>query len=395
MLGARKGWCDRFRRTAAVAVALVTLLSQTGCRAEVPWPFWQAYRAKFVDVSGRVIDHDPGTNEHTTSEGMAYGMFFALVSNDRPTFDKMLRWTEDNLAGGDLTARLPAWNWGKSPDGQWKTLDANSAADADLWMAYDLVEAGRLWKDERLAKLGTVLANHIAQSEVALVPGLGTVLLPGPQGFRPDPNTFILNPSYTPPQVVARLRLNAPQGPWASLLESYPMLLQGSAPAGYVMDWVTAGTGVHPSETPAQLATGKNDFTPVGGYEAIRVYLWLGMSDKNTTGVSESLGSLQGMGHYMQTAATPPLQVDSTGKVLNPEGTVGFSAAMIPYLVSTGRMNQAGAQNDRLTASRDAASGLYGRSPQYYDQNLALFATGWQQGRFRFDRDGKLRLKWK
>ncbi|WP_047486880.1 cellulose synthase complex periplasmic endoglucanase BcsZ [Terriglobus sp. TAA 43] len=393
MLGVRKGWRNCFRRTAAVAIACVTLLSQTGCRAEVPWPLWQSYRAKFVDASGRVIDHD--ANERTTSEGMAYGMFFALVTNDRPTFDKMLRWTEDNLAGGDLTARLPAWNWGKSPEGQWKTLDANSAADADLWMAYDLVEAGRMWKDDRLAKLGTVLANHIAQSEVALIPGLGAVLLPGPQGFHPDQNIFILNPSYTPPQVVARLRFDSPTGPWASLLESYPMLVQGSSPAGYAMDWVTAGTGVRPSGTPAQLATGKTDFTPIGAYEAIRVYLWLGMADKGTVGISESLGYLQGMGRYMQTAPTPPLQVDSTGKILNPEGTVGFSAAMIPYLVATGRMSQAKSQNDRLTASKDSATGLYGHSSLYYDQNLAMFATGWQEGRFHFDRDGKLRLKWK
>ena len=40
-------------------------------------------------------------------------MFFALVANDRARFDKLLSWTEANLAGGDLTQRLPAWSWGK------------------------------------------------------------------------------------------------------------------------------------------------------------------------------------------------------------------------------------------------------------------------------------------
>jgi endoglucanase len=50
---------------------------------------------------------------------------------------------------------------------------------------------------------------------------------------------------------------------------------------------------------------------------------------------------------------------------------------------------------DRLAATKDAASGLYGKTANYYDQNLALFANGWIEGRYRFDRDGKLRVKWK
>jgi endoglucanase len=361
----------------------------------MPWPLWQQYRAHFIDGSGRVIDHDPTSADKTTSEGMAYAMFFALVVNDRATFDKALHWTEDNLAGGDLTARLPSWNWGKSPEGQWKTLDINSASDADLWMAYDLLEAGRLWKDDRLEKLGMVMADRIAHSEVALVPGLGTMLLPGPQGFHPQPNTFILNPSYMPPQVLARLKQQSPQGPWGAVLESLPRLLQGSSTAGYAMDWVTAGSTIAASPAPAELATGKGGFTPVGSYDAIRVYLWLGMADTNTASVQPSLQAVNGMSGYLQSNVTPPLQVDAAGKVINSEGTIGFSAAVIPYLTAMGRKNEAKAQLTRLQASADTASGLYGRSIQYYDQNLALFATGWQEGRFRFDRDGKLKLKWK
>lgn len=395
MQAAGRRWVERTRRMATIAVSCAVLLLQTGCRAEVPWPLWQAYRTKFLDASGRVIDHDAGANDHTTSEGMAYGMFFALVTNDRASFDKMLHWTEDNLAGGDLTARLPSWNWGKLPDGKWGTLDANSAADADLWMAYDLLEAGRMWKDDRLAKMGSVLSDRIAHSEVALVPGLGTVLLPGSFGYHPQENTFILNPSYTPPQVLARLRVDAPQGPWSSLQQSYPLMIQGSAPGGFPMDWITAGTSINPSGTPTQLATGKTDFTPVSSWESIRVYLWLGMADKGTPGVAEAMEYVPGMARYLQSESTPPLAVDSTGKITNSAGPIGFSAAVIPYLLALGQKGQAKVQSDRLTASKDAATGLYGHSTSYYDQNLAMFSTGWTEGRFRFDRDGKLKLKWK
>jgi endoglucanase len=53
----------------------------------------------------------------------------------------------------------------------------------------------------------------------------------------------------------------------------------------------------------------------------------------------------------------------------------------------------ADAQVERLAATKDAASGLYGKNASYYDQNLALFANGWVEERYRFDRDGKLRVK--
>jgi endoglucanase len=40
-------------------------------------------------------------------------------------------------------------------------------------------------------------------------------------------------------------------------------------------------------------------------------------------------------------------------------------------------------------------TGLYGKEPHYYDQNLALFGEGWLSRRFRFDASGGLRLEWR
>ncbi len=384
-----------WRRYAAAVLACGLLSLQTGCRAEQPWPLWQKYRERFIEPSGRVVDRDPAADGHTTSEGMAYAMFFALVVNDRVTFDKLLRWTEDNLAGGDLTARLPSWSWGHTPSGEWKVLDLNSAGDADLWMAYDFLEAGRLWHDDRTAKLGQVMLDRIEHSEVALSQGLGTVLLPGPTGFHPQPNLLILNPSYMPPQVLARLKDEQPTGPWGSIMDTLPALLQGASPAGFAMDWITTGAMIAPSGTPAELATGKPGAIPVGSYDAIRVYLWLGMADKDTPGVTDSLRAVGGMARYMDGNVIPPLQVGVDGKAINPEGTVGFSAAVIPYLNAVGKKSQGKAQQTRLDAAMDTSSGLYGHAGEYYDQNLALFATGYEEGRFRFDRTGRLKLKWK
>src|SRR5438045_5725152 len=100
---------------------LAAILIIANCGAEDWTPLWKSYTAAFMDNQIRVIDHDAG--DRTTSEGQAYAMFFALVANDRPRFDSLLRWTEINLASGDLTSHLPAWSWGKVPNNNWGIID--------------------------------------------------------------------------------------------------------------------------------------------------------------------------------------------------------------------------------------------------------------------------------
>src|SRR3989442_10032909 len=165
---------------AAVSLLVMTLVS-LNCAAQDWLSLWKSYAAAFMDNQIRVIDHDAG--DRTTSEGQAYAMFFALVANDRPRFDGLLRWTEVNLASGDLTSHLPAWAWGKGPNNKWGTIDSNSASDADVWIAYTLLQAGSAWKEPHYTWLGTALAKCIATEETAQIAGFGTVLLPGVSGF--------------------------------------------------------------------------------------------------------------------------------------------------------------------------------------------------------------------
>ena len=379
----------------ALVLLLAMLTALQGCDAQPqPWPLWEAYTKRFLDDQGRIIDRSAG--DRTTSEGQAYALFFALVDNDKPKFEKILKWTEANLAGGDLTSRLPAWEWGHTSDGNWKTRDDNPASDADLWLTYTLLEAGRLWHDPRYENLGKVLAARVAKEEVGLVPGLGTALLPGPHGFHPDEQNYVLNPSYMPLPVVAYLAKTMPEGPWGEVLETMPLLYSAQAGNGFAMDWISAGGGgLRAVAPPTEPTAGKQEPQPAGSYDAIRVYLWAGIADPGTRGRAEILAQLGGMGNGMKSAVTPPLEVDSSGKVLRADGPVGFSAAVIPYLDAIGLKRQAKLQQDRMVASQDPATGLYGRPGEYYDENLALFSTGWTEQRYRFDRDGKLHLKWK
>ena len=384
-----------FRRSpafcAAFSLGLVCSLQERALAQS--WPLWEHYAQNAIDAQGRVIDHS--AQDWTTSEGQAYGMFFALVANDRSRFDKILDWTEVNLAQGDLTLHLPAWNWGKNPDGSWKTIDPNPASDADLWMAYTLMEAGRLWHEPRYDKLGRMMAQRIAQVEVVTVPGLGTTLLPGPYGFHPDGTTWLLNPSYMPPSVLTYFSTVIPRGPWGEVRDSLQKILAEGSGGGFAMNWVLAGYLLKPGPTPAQLAAGNLTAPGFGSYDAIRVYLWLGMADRDTPGLKVLLGTMSGMSSYMSNHVTPPLVVDSTGKVIDPNAPPGFSAALIPFLSAVGMKKEATLQKDRLTVTQDQASGLYGHGKVYYDQNLALFGMGWSEQRIHFERDGRLRVKWK
>ncbi len=380
------------RRILTTCITLLLLLSTHACKAQQSWPLWESYANKFLDAQGRVIDRS--ANDRSTTEGQAYAMFFALVANDRTRFEKLVQWTEINMAQGDLTLHLPAWEWGKAEDGSWRVLDPNPAADADLWMAYSLDEAGRLWHNERYGKLGSLIADRVAEQEIVPVPAVGVTLLPGAKGFHPDDKTWFINPSYMPPQLLSYFAHRKPSSSWTRVADTLPLI--SAAKTGWAMDWMKAdGKTVTPSPAPAAAQENKPESATVGSYDAIRVYLWAGLADSHTPGTRESLANLTSMATYLKTHVTPPLRVDASGKVIDTDAPAGFSAAVIPYLHALGMKDQAKQQMDRLAATLDSKSGLYGHNGDYYDQNLAMFTTGWADHRYQFEADGRLHVKWK
>lgn len=374
-------------------LCLLLISAVTGCRSS-SWKLWNAYAARFVDSQGRVFD--PYGDQHTTSENQAYAMFFALTANDRAHFDRILAWTEVDLAQGDLKMHLPARYWAKDMSGKWSVQDPNSASDADVWMAYTLIEAGRLWGAPRYTDIGRNMLTQIAHTEVANLPGFGLMLLPGPVGFQRD-NTWILNPSYVPVFLFERLAVVDPTGPWRQIANNVPRLLQQSARHGYAMDWVTyyPGDGFYPAaEQHPGTYPGKAD-GPGGGYDAIRVYLWAGMQP-NHDGVREKLVSaIDAMGGYLGNHDAPPVRVNEQGIPSSQTGPVGFSAAVLPYLRAfPGRSSLSAQQMIRMSLMKDDSTGLYGKNQTLYDQNLVLFGTGYLDGRFKFGPSGELNVKW-
>lgn len=344
------------------------------------WPAWEAFRERYIEEGGRVVDRS-SERIPSTSEGQSYALFFALVANDRPAFERILRWTEENLADGDLTGRLPAWQWGKRDDGTWGMLDANAATDSDLWIAYTLAEAGRLWKAPKYSALGELLAERILREETDDIPGLGRTLLPGPKGFKLESSLWKLNPSYVPLQLVQRMAALYPKSAWRHLVPSSVDLLVRSAPRGFAPEWVfyKAGEGFR-----VDPATGGE-----GSYNAIRVYLWVGMLAADEPVRAVLMKRFAPMVQHVLTNGTPPVKADTregSGEGVAPPG---FSAALLPFLAAA---NQPEAMNQQRL--RVIARGTLERDDNYYDQVLTLYGQGWTDGQFKFVRNGMLVPRW-
>ena len=344
--------------------------------AQCPWPAWQHYRQAMLSLDGRVIDH-ASEQLISTSEGQGYGLFFALLGNDRESFAKVLRWTQDNLAGGDLNRQLPAWLWGRDTAGRWQVLDGNNATDADLWIAYSLLEAGRLWDQPSYLALGRNLLWRSAAQSLRKLPGLGLMLLPGDTGFD-SAEGWRLNASYLPLPLLARFAQEAPI--WAELASNTERLLLESSSKGLASDWQLwkAGQGWAVDSQKGS----------VGSYDAIRVYLWLGMLDKDTPGRAELIEHFKPILDLTTRLGHVPEKVDSSTGLDNGSGPVGFSAALLPLLAaSRDSVDALEAQRQRLQQQPPLADA-------YYNQSLMLFGQGWDQQRYRFDKDGRLVPDW-
>jgi endoglucanase len=368
------------KRTITIAVLSGALLAAAR-NAAAEWPEWDRFSDRFIQADGRVIDLT--FDGKSTSEGQAYALFFALVANERAQFDTLLEWTSSNLADSQLGEQLPGWLWGRHDDGHWAIKDRNAAADADLWLAYTLLEAGRLWQTPRYDALGRKLLALVRDREVANAGAAGLVLLPGPVGFELANERFRVNPSYLPGFMFEYFATVDQQGPWQQIWQDYLRAAPDIYAAGVAPDlYVTSSRGVVTQDT---------ERTPAGSYDAIRVYLWAGMSGEQSRDIVRLLTPFAAL---IRTLGAPPEKVNpATGAALEGDfSPVGFAGAVLPFLSALQEDGLLRAQVLRLTV--DAARARLGADTHYYDQVLILFGQGWLDRQYRFDEQGRVQPEW-
>jgi len=345
------------------------------------WPLWEAYKARFVEADGRVVDPAAG---HSTSEGQAYGLFHALVARDRAAFETILAWADRNLASGRLGEALPAWRWVLDAGGG-RVADPNAASDADLIIAYALAQGARIFGEPRWGDLAKKLLATIAAREVRSIPGLGAMLMPAPYGFDTTPGVWRLNPSYQPITMLRWAARFDPKGPWAAVLAGSLRLADGVTPRGFYPDWA-AWSGADNVFVPDPEHGGK------GSYDAIRAYLWPALMSPDDPARAGLLARGVGLIESVRAYGCVPERVEAWAAdagALRP-GPVGFLA--VAAAVARAEGDQVLAERLRREIAAQRRGDLYGEPAFYYDQNLVLFAEGHREGRFRFRADGDLEL---
>lgn len=225
---------------------------------------WEAYRSRFVDDGGRVIDNANGNISH--SEGQGYGLLLAFMAGDRRTFEKIWSFTLTEFLIRD--DGLSAWKW--DPAAKPRVSDSNNATDGDILIAYALAKAGAAWRNPRYTAAAQTLARAIGKSTIARTGGT-TVLLPATKGFGPDdrPDGPVINLSYWIFEAFPTLAALAPDYDWTGIGRSGLSLLQQATAGrtGLPADWVSVRDRVQ-----IQPAEG---FAPEFGYNSLRIPLYL------------------------------------------------------------------------------------------------------------------------
>lgn len=373
-----------------IALACLPAAAMTKC-APTNWSAWDSWASRYIQDDGRVLESSLQKN-HSTSEGQSYSMVFALIANDPARFDAVWKWTLANMMGADPVSRLPGWLWGQGEDGQWQLQDANSASDADLWIAYALLEAARIWKRSDYRKDALRMLDTIESTLVVDLPGLGKMLLPGPKGFTQRNIEWTLNPSYLPLPLLRRLAKERPAGPWQQIADNTVKMIQRSSTTGYVSDWVGYKmTALQDGQFVVDPLKGS-----IGSYDAIRVYLWAGMTPRQDPGFAPLLLALDGMRRSTGAFGVPPEKVQVVSGAIEGTAPFGFFAALVPYFVAKGEPNLARKMERSAQESLDKALAQNETRAEllYYNMMLSLFALGWAEKRYQFRHDGTIKLSW-
>lgn len=361
-------------RTLRCSVALVALFVGPANLAQAEWAetSWRAYVDKFIQHDGRVIDFSVASGI-TTSEGQTYALLRAVWSNDRTVFDRVLAWTDANLARDG--SPLPAWKWGALDSGEWGVLDANTASDADVMLALALYAAAQRWEVPAYEERARGIATAIWDEEVERI-GERWYLLPGKWARAYDP--VPLNLSYYVPPFLRRLALLDPERPWKALAATTYVLAQKGLPLTQLPpDWMAI------DRKTGRLSLGAIDGALSGqfGHDAYRVYFNLAL-DYTWDRSDEAKRYLEGqtwLTSFLRLNGTLPREVSPIAlpRLGGPE-PLALHGSLYPALLL---VDPASAEASRRQLDAAYKDGIWGARADYYTQNLVWFGRALAEGR--------------
>lgn len=375
----RRNFLGRLALMCAVTCADSSAVFAKSIRHRKRWlALWQNFVTSAIH-NGRVIDISD-KRLITTSEGQSYAMFFSLVAGDRALFDSLWQWTLNNLCAGDCGKKLPAWLWGRLPDTRnpqtrrieehWGIIDDNNAVDADLWIAYSLLEAARLWDVDDYRAQALPLLELVKARCVRTIGTLGSVCLPAQQGFLHEDGSVTLNPSYYPLQLLERF--SQEDAAWQNITRSSLRVLLRSSPTGIVPDWARF------SPRGLLLATDRSS----GSWDAIRTYMWAGMLASDVPERAALLECFRNAYGFVNARKEPIGTANAPRLTVGSPGPDAFCAAFLSWYP----------QSTEAAVMRSLLESVPVNVQNYYKSMLTLFGRGFDDGCFAFDRHGHLLL---
>ncbi|NJR50201.1 MAG: glycosyl hydrolase [Leptolyngbyaceae cyanobacterium CSU_1_3] len=335
---------------------------------------WIAYRQRFIQSDGRVIDWE--ATGRSTSEGQAYAMLRAVIANDPESFALTLKWSENNLqrlsADQKRLDQLWAWLWGLDPAGKWVILDRNFASDADIDAITALILAARRWqRPEYLALAQMKLKDLWAHSTVTI--GSDRYLLPGPIVSFQKAAKLKFNPSYLAPYAFRLFAQVDRDRNWLSLVDSSYQMLERSAEisaVGLPSDWVAFDrkTGQYSALDES------NSVVSRYGFDASRVWWRVALDAvwfKEPRAKRYLEKHLEPMKTLWRSQQKIPAQLDLQGKPLvNYDATSQYGMLYAAFQVVDPTIAQ---EIYEKKLSPRYQNGFWDNDSAYYTQNLAWF----------------------
>lgn len=305
------------------------------------------YKASYVEPDGRVVDTANGNISH--SEGQGYAMLIAAKLGDRDTFEKVWRWTRENLMVRE--DNLIAWKW--DPTANPRVVDLNNATDGDLLVIWALTTAAEIWEEPQYLEAAREIALDLAKYTLTDTP-FGEVFLPGAAGFSPldREDGPVINLSYWVFPARDAIATVAPEFDWSTIFTNGVKILEASGEGLHKLppEWTSlAGEAPQPAD----------GFDAVFGFNAIRIPLYLAWAGYD----GEPLAHFAGL--YDERADMGPFVIDlETGAAVQPLEESGFRA--IATLVECARSDDPG---------RAHRIDLSGAPEFYYPDTLNLLSA--------------------
>jgi endoglucanase len=349
------------------------ILSQQNNKALIK-TLWENYKKEYIDsVSFRIVDKQK--DGITTSEGQSYGMLMSMWMDDRPTFDNVWKWTQNNLQKPNTNSF--SWLWGKNSLGEYKVLveqgGDNVATDGDIDIAFALIKASQKWSNPQYLESAKLIMKDIWTNEVIITKNGKYLLVANDLEKKYNKPDVLVNPSYFNTAAFHEFARVTSDDNWNRLsVDSYEFLekssenvLDSSKSVFLPPDWVLVNT-----ETSTIKPTGNNDFSTRYSYDAARIPWRIALDYK--------LNKTKKADEYLKKLSFLNKELNSKNLIYssyNHDGTVyGNYESKFMYATSLGYfMNFEPASANNIVQQKLSNTQILNEKMSYYDSSWVFF----------------------